>query len=304
MKDYISRLKGGISWGALKPFFALSESGPSTSFQFMSDLHLEVGQQYNTFNFPATAPYLILAGDIGRLIDYDAYLQFLSRQTARYERVFLVLGNHEFYGMDFATGVSTARRLESEDLLRGKLCLLHQTRQDLAGGKITVLGCPLWSRIPEEAVEAVRSRVKDFQNIGDWTVERHNEAHETDLQWLKAELGSHSEEESGKAVVVVTHHAPSIQETSRPDQVDSLVTCAFATDLLPTGGWGPVAYWVYGHTHYSNDFEKGRTKVVSNQRGYVLPGTDLPVGSKRDASRQKFETRKVIRIALGRERAR
>lgn len=43
---------------------------PRPQVQIMSDLHLEVGQQYASFTFPTTAPFLMLAGDIGRLIDY------------------------------------------------------------------------------------------------------------------------------------------------------------------------------------------------------------------------------------------
>lgn len=231
MKDYLSRLKTRISRTPSKPPASKSDPG---LFQFMSDLHLEVGHQYASFDFPATAPYLILGGDIGRLIDYDAYLEFLSRQAARYERVFLVLGNHEFHGMDFDSGVSTARKLEGEDVLGGKLCLLHRGREELLDGKAIVLGCPLWSMIPDQFADVVRPRVKDFQKITDWSVQRHNEAHEADLQWLRAEVNSLSHD-SGKVVVVVTHHAPSIQETSRPAQVNGPQTCAFATDLLSEG---------------------------------------------------------------------
>lgn len=43
---------------------------PKTSFQLMSDLHLEVGQQYADFNIPPKAPYLFPAGEISRLKDY------------------------------------------------------------------------------------------------------------------------------------------------------------------------------------------------------------------------------------------
>ncbi|KAI1780508.1 hypothetical protein F4818DRAFT_435713 [Hypoxylon cercidicola] len=60
------------------------------------------------------APNLILAGDIGLLSHYDAYLDFLHNQTARYDRVFSVLGNHEFYGFDFAT--DAPRAASSEDI--------------------------------------------------------------------------------------------------------------------------------------------------------------------------------------------
>ena len=81
----------------------------TTRIQVLSDLHLEVGQQYSTYTFPASAPFLLLAGDIGRLIDYDAYLGFLEAQVARYKKVFLVLGNHEFYGLDYRSGLDAAR---------------------------------------------------------------------------------------------------------------------------------------------------------------------------------------------------
>jgi len=46
---------------------------PQTPFQINSDLHLEVGQQYATFDIKPSAEYLILAGDIGKLIDYDKF---------------------------------------------------------------------------------------------------------------------------------------------------------------------------------------------------------------------------------------
>src|SRR3954465_12501273 len=93
----------------IRCWFTKSES---PSCQILSDLHLEVGQQYGSFKIPPAAPYLILAGDIGRLIDYDAYLGFLAIQTTNFDKVFLVLGNHEFYSLSFTTGLVQARKLE------------------------------------------------------------------------------------------------------------------------------------------------------------------------------------------------
>ncbi|KAF5867400.1 putative ser thr protein phosphatase superfamily protein, partial [Botrytis fragariae] len=72
------------------PVQAVEQSAPN--FQILSDLHLEVCSQYYTFSIAPVAPYLILAGDIGRLIDYEGYLAFLAKQTAQFEKVFLVLG--------------------------------------------------------------------------------------------------------------------------------------------------------------------------------------------------------------------
>lgn len=261
-------------------------------FQILSDLHLEVGQQYSTFSFPTTAPNLILAGDIGALSDYDAYLDFLHAQTTRHDRVFLVLGNHEFYGLDFATALATARKLEKEPRLGGKVYFLQQTRIDLPGA-ITILGCTLWSNVPDEAKEIVANKVNDFRRIENWTVDDHNDAHKSDLNWLRAELDSIG---PGRSVIVVTHHAPSVLEASRTEHLQNPWTSAFATNVLsPDKTWSSVKYWVYGHTHYSTEFEMHGVRVVSNQRGYVVPG----VASNRRVD-EVFDAGKTIRVPVKR----
>lgn len=55
----------------------------SSSFQVLSDLHLEINQQYS-FDIPVCSKYLILAGDIGRLEDYNKYRDFLQNQTSKF----------------------------------------------------------------------------------------------------------------------------------------------------------------------------------------------------------------------------
>lgn len=82
-----------------------------------------------------------MAGDIGRLVDYDAYLGFLGAQAARYEKVLLVLGNHEFYGAEHQHGLEAARRLVREPSLAGRVVLLDRARWDDPGSDLTVLGC-------------------------------------------------------------------------------------------------------------------------------------------------------------------
>lgn len=86
----------------------------SVSFQVLSDLHLEINRQYLSYEIPVCAEHLILAGDIGRLTDYEDYRNFLQKQTARFKLVFLIPGNHEFYNGTFAAGLEKARQLERE----------------------------------------------------------------------------------------------------------------------------------------------------------------------------------------------
>ena len=156
-------------------------------FQVMTDLHLEVGQQYSKFNIPPCAPYLILAGDIGRLLDYDSLAQFLASQCSGFERVLYVLGNHEFYGASRAQGLERARQLQCDPRLQQLLSILNRTRVEIAES-ITILGCTLQSYISPDREQIVTSRIQDFRHIEDWTTADHNDEHTRAVNWLKAQV--------------------------------------------------------------------------------------------------------------------
>lgn len=297
-------------------------SGPikrNVSLQILSDLHLEVGQQYSLFDFPRAAPYLILAGDIGRLSsDYDAYLSFLASKCCnRFERVFLVLGNHEFYGSshDEVIDIATSK-LEQEPTLNGRLVVLHRRRFHLPGTGITILGCTLYSRIGLGAErEAVKSKVKDFQRIEGWTVDKHNAEHEADLSWLHQELEHIRHERAPAAskaaggqhrrVVVITHYAPCIHGTSDPRHANNMWNSAFATDLLPDAesahepAWESsplcdVQWWIFGHTHFTTRFQRNGVSMISNQRGYVLHGNAVERNERQKKAQFLLKSRPCI----------
>ena len=266
-----------------------------TSFQVLSDLHLEINRQYPSYEIPVCADYLILAGDIGRLTDYEDYLNFLQKQTNRFKLVFLVLGNHEFYNETFAAGLKKAKQLEQEPSLNGQLIVLHQKRYNIPGSSVTILGCTLWSKVPQELTDVVQSKIKDFQKIENWSIDDHNASHESDLAWLQSELQLlHRENEvqkSGKkkSILVVTHHAPLLEKTSSPQHSQNPWSVAFGTDVLSRLREG-VKVWVFGHTHYSTDFKEKGVRVVSNQWGYVLPWSN-------SKTQDGFDVRKVIRVS-------
>lgn len=256
---------------------SLNPSQDLQTFQILSDLHLELDRQYASFEIPVCSKYLILAGDIGRLVDYENYLAFLEKQTRNFQTVFLVLGNHEFYGLSFDSTLEKARQLEQEPSLNGRLVWLHQRRFDIPDSNITILGCALWSKIPEESKDTVRSKTKDFKHIQNWTADQHNAAHRSDCTWLRREADAiHHENQKEsletRSILVVTHHAPTLQGTSNPKYENSPWSSAFATDLLSQRweSWDSVKTWVFGHTHYSTEFEKNGILVVSNQRGYMV----------------------------------
>jgi len=261
-----------------------------TAFQVISDLHLETCKQYDSFEIPPSAPYLILAGDVGRLVDYPDYLKFLERHVSQFKYIFLVLGNHEFFGMTHAHGLRAAKHLVAETPLQGKVQLLDHTKFDIPDTNITMLGCTLWSAIATDAKEIVKFKVRDFQKILEWTVEAHNLCHQSDVSWLQRTVWQVPRE---RHVVVVTHHAPCVEGTSSPELAGNRWSSAFATDLIAPSKWPPnIKTWIFGHTHYSTEFEKDGIKLVSNQRGDTVKS---PSGKgKIDA--HEFNVRRVIHV--------
>jgi hypothetical protein len=266
-------------------------AGPRTQFQVLSDLHLTHESQYLTFHIPVAAPFLILAGNIGRLADYDNYLSFMVRRCNLHEKVYLVLGALEFHGLSLMEGLQLAQKMEKEPATKSRLEILYETRSDVPGTNVTLLGCTLWSRIPDvEAVTIMRkmSEFNEEHGIKDWDVKQHNVEHEKDLEWLVDEVkkdrststpardafpgASSAPATSGKPnalreLVVITSFAPDLKIALEPWEVDTPWAAAYGTDILTKGHWKDVKMWISGMTGRSCEFEKSGVTIVSNQRG-------------------------------------
>ncbi|EEY19125.1 ser/Thr protein phosphatase superfamily [Verticillium alfalfae VaMs.102] len=273
-------------------------SGPRV--QILSDLHLEVCQQYASYRFQPSAPLLLLGGDIGRLIDYEGYLHFLEAQVARYQKVFLVLGNHEFFGLGYDAGLAQARRLAAEPSLAAGLVLLHKTRWDDPESGLTILGCTLWSALPEDSYDLARARVSDYAQIHGWTPARHNEVHADEVAWLREQVAQVTsggrQEGRARQLLVATHHAPCVKGTSRPEHAASPLSSAFATDLVHEKAWAGIKVWVFGHTHFSTSFTQNGIRLVANQRGYVLPNGKTLENESKAKGRQAFDAAKFVTL--------
>ncbi|KAF7511269.1 hypothetical protein GJ744_004834 [Endocarpon pusillum] len=257
---------------------------PRIDFQIMSDLHLETPLARPTYDdFAATitpkSPCLALLGDIGYACDPRLF-SFLEDQLHNFQTVFFLLGNHEAYGTSFpaakALVESFAVRIDevrcTSDI--GKFVFLDQTRYDFEEG-ITVLGCTLFSRIPEQQADTTKMFVTDFSSIENWGVYHHNKAHESDLSWLNAQVDSIMAKEPGRTVVIFTHHSPTLLDMAidpRHKSDSAQTNSAFATDLSAEKCWlsTQVKLWAFGHTHFNCDFQDPRTtkRVLTNQKGY------------------------------------
>jgi hypothetical protein len=287
-------------------------SGPKTHFQVLSDLHLDHESQYLTFHIPVAAPYLILGGNIGRLADYDDYLSFLVRRCNLHEKVYLVLGALEFHGIGWMEGLQSAHRLEQEPSTKGRLEVLYQTRSDVPNTNITLLGCTLWSRIPNADLAAVMRKIPEFDEasgIKDWDIKQHNSEYKRDCTWLHEQLKrSQSTPKPGAApagfpsppqdIIVVTSFAPDLRDALEPWQIDAPWATAYGSNLVATGDFSGAKMWISGTTGRTCEFEKGGVTVVSNQRGRK---GDKVTGLLKDgmSERQKvglFDVMKVVKI--------
>lgn len=252
------------------------------SIQILSDLHLESPKAYDVFEITPRAPYLALVGDIGTVVAHKAdFLAFLKRQLSQFRAVLFVPGNHEAYHSTWTETLQTLREFEEEvrgDDSSGEFVLLDRGSFRVPGCNTVVLGCSLFSHVPEDSHESVSFGINDFYHTEGWDVAAHNAAHARDLAWLNDEVTALEKTGEDTEIVIMTHWSPSRDpRASDPRHGQSPIAGAFSTDLSRERCFASLRtkMWVFGHTHFNCDFgverEGGRPlRVVANQRGYYF----------------------------------
>lgn len=252
--------------------------------QIVSDLHIEF---YGNELPPDTiiepqAPILALLGDVGYAMD-DQYRRFLLRQCDRFEQVFFLAGNHEFYNHQGTTHSMTEQRQWMEQVAteRENLHYLEQASLLLVHG-VRILATTLWSEIPDHLLQVSESSLNDYRISYNHvpgvdvlprrvTANETRHMHRTSLAWLTSEL--QRAQDRNEQVLVLTHHTPLLLGTSNPKYDGSDLTHCFSSDLRYLLQ-DPIVAWACGHTHYNFDISSphpssGRkVRVLSNQRGY------------------------------------
>lgn len=231
--------------------------------QVFSDLHLELyprrdlvsGVLERRIRLVEGATACILAGDVAvptgkRRAWLDLALGFFSW---RYERVFYVPGNHEFYRAPAAAALEKLRNVVGR---YPRVTLLEPgVVGSWAGGR--VIGATLWFR-PGRYNARHASQLADFSEIRDfvpWVYEQNREH----IAWL------HDAVEEGD--IVVTHHLPSRRSVAWRYSRDA-TNVFFVCDVEKLIEERRPALWVHGHAHTSFRYELGPTSVLCNPLGY------------------------------------
>jgi Icc-related predicted phosphoesterase len=179
-----------------------------------------------------------------------------------------VLGNHEFYRHTLPELTETLKR-ETEG---SDIHVLENSLVEING--FTFLGCTLWTDFLvgndfEASVRAAEEWMSDYSMIRNSAENRVLRArdtiklHKESVSWLKDCLAKC---DPGRTVII-THHAPS-RCSEAPYHANSPLIAAFSSNLDSLVERSGVPLWIHGHTHYNVDYQIGRTRILTNQRGY------------------------------------
>lgn len=242
--------------------------------QIVSDLHTEMPGTKILEVLDELSPHcdnIALCGDIGKP-GTAPYMRVIADCALNYKNVFVTLGNHEYYKSKMSTVDETFESLSE------MFANVHpMNRREVTIDGVRILGCTLWSHVPDEAANDVETFLNDYRliykkHIGDGddrmeriTINDTNAFHKRDVDWLTSKL----DHDVKTPTVVLTHHAPLMKGTSHPmyENPPKLTNHAFCTDMSGLMR-GNVKLWAFGHTHHQNDFMRGGTRIVTNARGY------------------------------------
>lgn len=257
--------------------------------QIMSDLHLEHSPFFLDVNKHSKDTTLILAGDICPVKRTITFLTFIEECCDVFHQVLFVPGNHDFYGNDYN---DTLLILNDFEKVYKNFVVLYNDSFVSTKEKIVFLGTTLWTDYNNGAPEAIcmaGSKITDHRIITSkgfqFTPFDAIEENNIGRKFLKDEL----QDFSGQKIVVISHHLPDMACVQKQYRTGTYATQVLNYAYANTGLSdmildNDIALWIHGHTHSSNDFMLGNTRIVCNPRGYT------------DLENPKFDSNLVIEI--------
>lgn len=237
--------------------------------QFMSDLHREFGVR--KCPFVLFGDVVVLAGDIVTARNKGLLLGEFGNLD---KPVIYVPGNHDFYGGDFNTEVENMKVYY--DTIPKRVHVLSDDYLLLDG--VHFLGATLWPNVKVSEEMFIKNGISDFvtykgfPNISNISIDKVREANNKSTKYLDFMMGEIREKDPEARIVVITHFPPSYQAQEEIFR-DSNLGSYFYNDLDWLIEKHQPNYWIYGHTHGDLEWEHGKTKVITNQFGYLNYGT-------------------------------
>ena len=242
------------------------------SIQIVSDIHLEhysndriSANLFNKIIFPCKSNFLLVLGDIGDPFS-DSYLQFLKWCSDNFYKVFVITGNHEYYGYSIETTdryiEKICKQFDNVNFMNNKVYVINN---------VVFIGTTLWSFVPKQHESYITSYMNDFKFIKDSenmnipiTVEKINKIYFENINFIETMIKKFK----NYKIILFSHHTPYHHGTSHPCYNNSISNFAFSSDLSYL--FSDIYLWAYGHTHHNQpgNILYEQTLLVSNQVGY------------------------------------
>lgn len=247
--------------------------------RILSDLHLEFGNLEVPVIENEDQQVLVLAGDIGLADKPHTYVPFLEELSDRFRDVIYIPGNHESYRTSI---LRSAKKIKENVFKNGMIHNVHVADNEIIRiDEVSFICSTLWASFdngsPLSMYEAnlwmndfrlIRTGTKDAPHLRKFKAE---DAFGIFLNSKKFIFESiESEKETGRKVVVVTHHAPSWQSVHPRfmEGANSKLNGSYVSNLDYDIIKAEPDLWFHGHTHESFDYAIEGTRVVCNPRGY------------------------------------
>lgn len=249
-------------------------------FRYVSDIHLELRKThvhpklkpYIDFKrSPTDSYYLALLGDIGNPFTPELD-HFFKEISPKYDHIFYVPGNHEYYNLDKNTRPMTDFTLKLQEMCQIYPNITLLNNKSMMLGEYKIIGSTLWSHIDELSRTQIEGSLNDYHlirksNGNKITIENTNRWNTDAIRYIETEINT------ADPCIILTHHAPLFsdsnlnQYTASSRYLNTPNNQAFHNNL---GAMikSPIVAWLYGHTHYASAFDYNRVYVGTNQLGY------------------------------------
>jgi DNA repair exonuclease SbcCD nuclease subunit len=231
----------------------------------LSDLHLES----QGLSGLSGGDVLLLAGDTCEVNNLSRFTGFMEEISEKFRNVYVIAGNHEFYGSDINLAEQLMRDIYKP--YKNIDVLINESRE--LTDKIRLWAGTFWTNFNNEdfASEQECNRcMNDFRCISNG---RGGLFHPADAiaeyNKAKASLESNLNYFNQKEFVVMSHHAPSqlsINAKFKPYQELNGGFCNHLDGFI--WGYPQIKFWCHGHVHNSFDYKVGSCQIYCNPRGY------------------------------------